>query len=524
MEISLDAFGFLSILMTGAAITFQALILGGIAFLLLLARPLETILGETGYLTVQNTRRLIGWSACALAVTKASSVMLQSLILANTIETTLLDAMDASFARAGIIAAITAITILAVILVGVDQKKPWILAFLGLFLVTSTVMASHAAARLDDQILLLLANALHQIGAAVWIGGLPCFLFSLARASEGGALRLIGKRYSLMSMGAVTTIVISGVIMGTVYIDSLDALYGTTYGVTILTKAIFFFALLGLGFMNFRTVEKLRRNASTSVLRLRRFAEVEFGVGVTIFLIAASLSSLPPAADITDNRATWAEIAERHIPKWPDLKLPTSISISIPSQKDKQDAEDFTPPEFNYHWEGLFVLGMGILALIERSTRTLWAKHWPLLFLGLAGCLLVRSPPKAWPFGAIGLTESICDPKSLQHRIYLLFVVGFAIFEWNVQIGRLKSQTASLAFPSLSAIGGALLLTHSFTNAKEEALTALTYVPIAVLSVTTGWARWLEIRLPSESNRRFGCIWPICFSLIGVILMFFCEQ
>ena len=40
----------------------------------------------------------------------------------------------------------------------------------------------------------------------------------------------------------------------------------------------------------------------------------------------------------------------------------------------------------------------------------------------------------------------------------------------------------------------------------------------------TGWSRWLELRLPEPSSRLAGRIWPIAFTLVGVILVLYRES
>ena len=42
--------------------------------------------------------------------------------------------------------------------------------------------------------------------------------------------------------------------------------------------------------------------------------------------------------------------------------------------------------------------------------------------------------------------------------------------------------------------------THAITNVKENLLVELTHVPMGLLAVFAGWARWLEIRLPPEDR------------------------
>jgi hypothetical protein len=44
----------------------------------------------------------------------------------------------------------------------------------------------------------------------------------------------------------------------------------------------------------------------------------------------------------------------------------------------------------------------GFLAVLERTGRAPWARHWPLLFIGLAAFLFARDDPEAWPFGPLG--------------------------------------------------------------------------------------------------------------------------
>jgi len=80
-----------------------------------------------------------------------------------------------------------------------------------------------------------------------------------------------------------------------------------------------FLMLLALGGMNFLMIERLRASPDPSVIRLRRFAEAELGIGIAIFFAAASLTSVPPAVDLTRDRVTLAEIVVRNTPEWPRL-------------------------------------------------------------------------------------------------------------------------------------------------------------------------------------------------------------
>jgi putative copper resistance protein D len=179
--------------------------------------------------------------------------------------------------------------------------------------------------------------------------------------------------------------------------------------------------------------------------------------------------------------------------------------------------------EYNHHWAGFFVLTMGLLAALERlGVRA--ARHWPLIFLGLAGFLFLRNDPRAWPLGPAGFWESLWLPDVLQHRAFVVLIVAFAVFEWMVRTERLPARPWGYVFPLLCAVGGGLLLTHSHAmfNLKQEFLTEVTHAPLGILGAFAGWGRWLELRLPG-TGRGPGWLWTLCFIVVGLILVVYRE-
>ena len=364
-------------------------------------------------------------------------------------------------------------------------------------------------------------------------------------------MRLVGGRFSRLSMLGVGCILASGLVMSLFYVGSWAAFYGTAYGVMVGAKVSMFAMLLALGAGNFLVTERMRRDPATPVLRMRRFAEVEIGIGFTVFFAAASLTSVPPGADLTQDRASWHEIVERDLsPRLPNLTSPDHAGLAIPALQARLDAEgraraehpraafvegsgelpprnaaDIAWSEYNHHWAGLFVLLMGLTALLNQA-GVRWARHWPLVLLGLSGFLFLRSDPEVWPLGDIGLIESLRDPEVVQHRVFATIPLLFGVFEWCVRTGRLRSRAAALVFPLICAAGGALLLTHNHTiaNVKDALLIEFTHTPLALASLAAGWARWLELRLPAGRGAVVaGWVWPGCFVFVGLLLFFYRE-
>ncbi|NJM92990.1 MAG: MMPL family transporter, partial [Rhodospirillaceae bacterium] len=250
-----------------------------------------------------------------------------------------------------------------------------LLLVLGFVDLGAGVATSHAMARVDDRALLIGITAMHHLGAAVWIGGLPCFLSALRNVPAGEFRRAIAARYSLMCMIAVAGIAFSGIGMLIHYVGSVDAMYGTAYGMMLSTKTTLFVGLLALGYGNFRVVRSLAGNPNGSILRLRRFAEVELGVGITIFFVAASMTSLPPAVDLTRDRVSLSEITERLAPKMPALVSPSRDTLAFYEEQKTlagekaenkpatlqayvpgagvplpRNAQDIAWSEYNHHW------------------------------------------------------------------------------------------------------------------------------------------------------------------------------
>lgn len=540
----LQIFGFLSVLFRGAILTFQSLAVGGIVFLIFVLRNAN----QESDAIKQSCLRWIRRAAIALAIMQISYVLANSLILMQSANMTLADVSGANFVIAGAIGIAAAITI--VILSGVRRSSGYAdLLIPAAAIIASSVMTSHAMARLEYRAPLVAFTALHQAATAVWLGGLPYLLIAIRRTTNPDFARQLSARFSQLALVSVCVLAAAGFVLGYAYVGSFSAAYGTSYGAMVAAKVILFTILLFLGALNYQLV---RSGPASSILSsLKRFGEAEIGIGITVILTAASLTSLPPAADLTRDRVSATEIAARMAPRPPRLGSPTMRELpedvyvlqSKGIAYGSLSTESFVPgqagtrpntpaekawSEYNHHWAGIIVLAVGLLALVAQAGHVSLARHWPLAFLGLAVFLFLRSDPEVWPLGPNGFWVTFADPEVLLHRIFVLLVVALAIFEWRVQTDRVASPSVRLVFPMLVAVSGALLLTHSHTlgNIKEEVLAELSHIPLAILAVAAGWSRWLELRLPAENPARntLSRLWPVCIVLIGAILLNYHEM
>jgi copper resistance protein D len=519
----------LSTLLRAANLSFEALLLGGILYLLAVARPAGAST-RVQSLCLWGIRR----AALALTVSEVVTVALASASLLGDTDLHLRDLFATKFFEAGMSAAL-----LAFLLWACARGKTAVKAMipLALLLLAATVSTSHAAARMDNRLLLAMATAAHHVGTAAWIGAMPFLLTSLGRAETVEEARAMARRYSTMAVVSVVVLVLAGVCMAWFYVGSWNGLYGTSYGVLLLAKIYLLLIMLLMGAGNWLVVRRLNAAPQPLLARLRRFAEAEVGLGFTAILAAASMSAQPPAVDVTD-QVSLPVIAARMRPEIPRLTSPTAAQLTPPTSIESavretefqanggSDDTDRKWSEYNHHWAGLIVLAAGLLAFLSRFRGMRWARFWPLTFAGLSIFILLRADPENWPLGPRPFWASFSAPDVLQHRAAAVLILGFAAFECAVQAGKLRARWASMIFPVMCATGAVVLLTHNHapSDMTADLLASMSHTPIALLGATAGWLRWLELRLPpSRDSRIAGVLWPLFLAAAGLVLLNYRE-
>ncbi len=523
-------FGLITVILRASTLVFQSLVIGGIVFHRWIAND-----GKTETRGQPLGVLLVRISAIVLAVTQIVYLSVNTLQLKDAMAIGLEEIAGATFFMSGLVTIAAAIAI-AVLPSRRLEHAGNVVALLSLVVLACGVLASHAVSRIEDRAFLVASTAVHQCAAAIWIGGLPQLWLGI-RASYSARQSRIARRFSRFALLSVLALFGSGIAMTLRYIDSPAALYGTSYGVMLAVKLLFFLVLLSIGALNRILLRSLHEKQHKQLLR--HLLEAEIGIGITAILAAASLTSQPPAADLKLGRVTGGEIYDRMKPSWPRLHSPKLGEVSASSlQATKRAQRDGLPPpsahantpgdiawsEYNHHWAGFFVLLLGLLAALAQSHGARAARYWPLLLVGLAAFIFLHADPEGWPLGPDSFWEAVQEGEVLQHKVFALLLLMFAIFELRVQLGKARFP-AAYAFPSVCALGGALLLTHSHSlnNVKEQLLAELSHAPIAIAAVFAGWSRWLQVRLPSGQGGLVTRIWPACFVAIGAILLNYRE-
>ena len=102
MELLIDLFGYLSIVVHGLTIFAQSLTLGGVFFLVFLCRPLAARIPD-GIEISRRCAAIAGWAAIALIVAEILTIGLEAAALSSAVGIGIADTLGAQFAVAGAI-------------------------------------------------------------------------------------------------------------------------------------------------------------------------------------------------------------------------------------------------------------------------------------------------------------------------------------------------------------------------------------------------------------------------------------
>jgi putative copper resistance protein D len=521
-----------------AGLAGQAVALGGALFaLVVLSRGREAGAARA----VDRTLRIAALGAVVAGVAQLAVLTALGWELAQDAGWPIADLLGSTVGLTGLTR--VAMACLAAVAAQMLRRAPGSSGFAGLLLVATFLLAftgalaGHAIGRLEGQVWLWSVSALHQAAAGAWLGGLMCAAVLAVRPQGDHAERWL-PRFSALAATAVAVLASTGMTLALAYVGALDALITTSYGAMVLTKIALFIALLAMGVLNHRVVHGgirlLPRPArvavsSVSPLTLRRRLEVEAGLGLVALAMAASLSSAPPAIDVTTGRATLEEVRRIFTPQWPRWQAPSAAELAAASDLGDPRAprmpENQQWSEFGHHVAGVFVVGMGLLAMLERTGQAPWARHWPLLIVGLTGFITWSMDPEGWQTGTVGFWEQLLDPEVLQHRMLLLLTGVFALSEWRVRRGHHPTSWLRFVFPLAGILGGVLLLAHvhEVNDAKTGLFMELTHLPMGLVALLVGWARWLELRMAPAPEGWSGRLWAPALVVFGLLLVLYRE-
>ena len=305
-----------------------ALLLGGLAFLLIAWRPAFAALtgaesrwqlASRGF--AERIRLLLSVAVLLGALVSVLGVLLQGAtaagvsLWASLNHTIVRDTLESRFGTVWGLRAIDWVLLGVLLTLTARAQRPsrWLLSAIGIgaaYLAIVPALSGHASIQSPTAIFFP-ADVLHVLAASVWVGGIACLLLALPAATrelerpERSRLLLATlMRFSPLALGAVIAIAATGVVQAYIDVRSLHGLLHTTYGILILAKTALLLALIGLGWVNrervipaFRRIVACERPPGQTGALARRTMRGELALMLCVFGLTAALVSYAPPID-----------------------------------------------------------------------------------------------------------------------------------------------------------------------------------------------------------------------------------
>jgi len=183
--------------------------------------------------------------------------------------------------------------------VALRRRWNWLALGLGGLILMTRSLNSHSSA-MHDPLPMILADWLHLLATALWVGGLAQFanVAALLRQDLTALARLVGgfSNYARLCVG---TLAITGLYLAWMHVGTVEALLNTVYGQALLIKLILFVPLMGIAAINLLlTHRRLRAGEAVWAGRLRGLIGAEIVLALGILAAVGVMTSANPARQV----------------------------------------------------------------------------------------------------------------------------------------------------------------------------------------------------------------------------------
>ena len=303
-------------------------VVGGMTFLVFVARP-ALASPDIHYENVAVLRRMVTWGvlimACMASVTLLVASVVQLVVQASVVyETSTVDALgspisslltETDWGRLWLWRTLLALLMTAVLGTAWRRIRSepeqggglaliYAAALLGLGVLLTISMTSHAAATPNVRSIALLNDFVHMVSAAVWVGGLLSMAialylsFEMLRDSERRTvLKALARRFSIVVGLSVAVLALTGLYSAWAQVTVVQAL-STPYGWTLAVKIGLVALLLLAAAANLIWVRPRLKSNDRAAYWLRRLVAVECILAVLVVLTVGFLTALEPARQV----------------------------------------------------------------------------------------------------------------------------------------------------------------------------------------------------------------------------------
>lgn len=218
--------------------------------------------------------------------------------------------LDRGYRQSAILPIALLIPAFALCRIGRETKSHQIIVgCLAWFAALSQVLSGHSRSN-EPVWLTMVADGVHITVAGIWLGGILMLSMGLLRSWKGFTFSTeestasAVSRFSTLAGCSLILLAISGLVMGVIILDSLQALWKSDYGIALFIKV----ALVGMvmviaGVNRYVLIPRIVSVPATARVWLRRLVGIELVILLTVTGVTARLVQLNPHVDTTTSEA-----------------------------------------------------------------------------------------------------------------------------------------------------------------------------------------------------------------------------
>jgi len=433
------------------------------------------------------------------------------------------------------------------------KRRWWLVAALAFAAIVANGEVSHAAAQPGNNTLPVIAQIAHIVAAALWMGVLLHIFLArgvLLHDATGTRVAFVARvvrRFSPLALATTFLLGITGLVAAWRYLHSLETIFQSPYGLTLIVKLIMLSPAIFAGFINFRHIGPAlaglakgtvvspgnpgTKGASPEISavfsRFSRMLELEATAGLLVIAVAGILGSVSPPGDDGSQRLL---PEQAHVFLLPRLPTTDVSGWDLPDDPHGVPLAEKRYDEFTHNWSGIMVCLMGAawLAISIGGRAGYWASRLlPILFIFFGLFIDLAGNPELWILRRYGLLEALANPILLEHQIGggMLFVLAWLTWRDRKTPEALRPLGYPLAV--IMIVGSLLLLghAHSLTRLPDD-FTIMVNVQHAFFGafvLFAGTTRLLMLRglVPARVAR---IAWPSFVICLGLFMAFFYRE
>ncbi|PYM83126.1 MAG: hypothetical protein DME09_11875 [Candidatus Rokuibacteriota bacterium] len=201
------------------------------------------------------------------------------------------------------------------------------------------------------------------------------------------------------------------------------------------------------------------------------------------------------------------------------------VHVEAHAHAQARSGTEIAYSEFNHRSSGVFLLVIAAVAFwqaLRRPRSLVWPGVAAALWIAFGVYLFIRSDPEAWPWGPLGLVESLRDTEVLQHKVLTVIPIVIGLAEGLYGYGLLTRRPSLRLLSLLALAGGVGLFLHFHQGTLHLDWIYAQHVMMGLTGLAAGVGLLRSRR--AEPGSKLHLLWPTFLVVMALVLLFYTEH